>query len=86
MANDKYEKLITERGSQYGDAEDQWTTSQMLKSICHTSPNWETMPELHKEALDMICLKMSRILVGDFNHMDHWDDIIGYAKVVSDRL
>jgi hypothetical protein len=33
------------------------------------------------EALDMICLKLSRILAGQSGHQDHWDDVAGYAKL-----
>jgi len=38
------------------------------------------------EALDMIAHKIARILNGDPNYADSWDDIAGYAKLVGDRL
>lgn len=31
------------------------------------------------EALEMILAKIARIVSGDPNHADHWDDIAGYA-------
>lgn len=31
------------------------------------------------EALDMILVKIARIVSGDADHPDHWDDIAGYA-------
>jgi hypothetical protein len=34
----------------------------------------------------MICYKMGRILSGDSNNLDHWDDIAGYATLVSKIL
>ena len=34
----------------------------------------------------MIIAKLSRIIYGNPNHADHWIDIAGYAKLVSDRL
>ena len=34
----------------------------------------------------MFAHKIGRILVGDPNHRDHWDDISGYAVLVADRL
>jgi hypothetical protein len=37
----------------------------------------------HTNALDMIALKLSRILSGQANFKDHWDDIAGYAKLAS---
>lgn len=33
------------------------------------------------QALEMICVKMARIIAGDPYHPDHWDDIAGYAML-----
>jgi len=33
------------------------------------------------EAIHMICVKLARIVCGDPNHADHWDDIAGYARL-----
>ena len=38
------------------------------------------------ETLSMLCTKFSRVLVGDPLYKDHWDDIIGYATLVKNRL
>jgi hypothetical protein len=38
------------------------------------------------EALDMIAVKISRILTGDPNYSDNWHDIQGFAKLVENRL
>ena len=48
--------------------------------------NWKSLSEVQKEALEMIQHKIGRILAGNPDHKDHWDDIAGYAKLVSDRL
>ena len=32
-----------------------------------------------RTAVDMIAMKMARIVCGDPGHADHWDDIAGYA-------
>jgi hypothetical protein len=37
-------------------------------------------------ALFMIQHKIARIITGDADHIDSWDDIAGYAKLVADRL
>ena len=57
--------------------------SQQLKHIFaeHIIVNFK--PE-QIEALDMIALKLSRILSGQANFRDHWDDIAGYAKLASE--
>ena len=38
------------------------------------------------EALDMIMTKIARVINGDANHVDTWNDIAGYATLVSERL
>jgi hypothetical protein len=37
------------------------------------------LPPEQIEALEMILAKIARIISGDPNHPDHWDDIAGYA-------
>lgn len=39
-----------------------------------------------REGLDLIMLKVSRIVTGDPTHLDNWDDIGGHARIVADRL
>ncbi len=46
-------------------------------------------PGLHvvqREALDMICSKVARIVVGNADEADHWHDIAGYAMLVEKWL
>lgn len=38
------------------------------------------------EALEMVATKLARIVSGDPDTREHWDDIAGYATLVSDRL
>ena len=38
------------------------------------------------EALDMIMTKIARVINGDADHVDTWNDIAGYAKLVAERL
>lgn len=47
---------------------------------------WNELDADQKEAIHMILVKLSRILYGNANHVDHWDDIAGYATLVSERL
>ena len=49
-------------------------------------PKFEGMAPDQCEALEMIQHKIARILNGDPDYADSWDDIAGYAKLVSDRL
>jgi len=47
---------------------------------------WNDLEADQKEAIHMIFVKLSRILYGDPNYVDHWDDIAGYATLVVNRL
>ena len=57
--------------------------SQELKQHL-TSFGSSTLCHAQREVLDMICLKLSRILSGQAMFHDHWDDIAGYAKLGSE--
>jgi hypothetical protein len=48
---------------------------------------WEEMlaPD-QREALEMIVVKIARIINGDPNCADSWRDIEGYARLVAERL
>ena len=87
MAEEYIDKILEERGAQYGDFADLATLVQSIKvSISvHLSKN-ENFATLGRrqqavieEALDMILLKIGRLAVGDPTKKDTWDDIAGYA-------
>lgn len=72
------EALVTERGKTHGDWMRQAVIAQELKRVI---ADWDTagIKPQQREALEMIAVKMSRILSGNPNEPDHWDDIAGYA-------
>lgn len=76
--------LLAERAKTHGSFANNALISQQLKAIFHNPSNvtsetdWELRP-IHKEALDMIALKLSRILSGQANFKDHWRDLSGYS-------
>lgn len=76
-------ELTNERKSTHGDWGQQSDTAHRLKSEMHftriTGAGWDNLTVSQKEALDMIAVKISRILSGNPNEPDHWDDIAGYA-------
>lgn len=75
------EFLLTEREKTHGIFHEQTTMSQSIKDVVKSGKNWKTMSDQQKEALEMICVKIARILSGNPNYRDHWDDIAGYAKL-----
>lgn len=77
---------LAERGKNYGSFDSHAQYAQDLKSIMHSSPNWRTMAADQREALEMVQHKVARILNGNPNFHDSWHDIVGYAKLVADRL
>lgn len=77
---------LAERGSRYGSFAVQATVTGNIKRGMASGANWLALADDQKEALEMIALKMARILTGDPDYHDSWHDIVGYAKLVADRL
>ena len=77
---------IAIREQSHGDFEVNTVTMQRLKFICRDSSNWMMMPAYQREAIEMICHKLGRILCGNSNFTDHWHDIAGYATLVENIL
>lgn len=78
--------VLTERGSRYGVFMDHAIITQTLKDIMRRTPKWDHMADDQKEALEMVAHKIGRILNGDPNYHDSWLDLVGYSKLVADRL
>jgi hypothetical protein len=79
---------LTDRGKRYGTFAGHAEVSQQLKEVLSTNllTRGKVLDEDQREALEMICHKMARIVNGDPNYADSWVDIAGYAKLVADRL
>lgn len=76
------DKTLDDRGKDYGDYKEQWKLSQALKRLVH-QPNMNTMAV---EALDMIMLKISRLVHGNSEKVDTWLDIEGYARIARQHM
>ena len=77
--------LLSERQQTHGSFEMNAIISQRLKkNLRMVHPHYDNLSDVHKEAIDMICLKLSRIMSGQASFHDHWDDIAGYAKLGSE--
>jgi hypothetical protein len=77
---------LSARGAVYGSYPEQCRISQNIKRAMMDSPNWAALSDDKKEALEIIAVKMGRILNGDPEYADSWHDIAGYAKLVEDSL
>jgi hypothetical protein len=78
--------LLAEREKTHGPYAVKAEIIQELKRVMGAYPGWHNLSDEMKESLDMIQHKVGRILSGDPYCKDHWDDIAGYAKLVSRDL
>jgi len=73
--------LLEARQTTHGDFTDNAFHGQLLRKYFRSTTHWEQMPDVHREALDQIAGKLSRILSGQSTFDDHWKDIAGYATL-----
>lgn len=87
VPRDAVTEILQQRGSVYGlfthNAE---TTNRIREAMRHSPSRWDLLPDDVKLGLDLIALKIARIVTGDHSHLDNYDDIAGYAKIVADRI
>jgi len=88
MNTNDLNQILTERGERYGKFVNHARISQSLKRVI--ADQLEARPLLltadQQEALEMICHKIARIINGDPDYADSWQDVAGYAQLVADRL
>lgn len=80
------EDILKQREATHGDFPMKATTIQVLKNIMRGTEKWRDLSFAQQESLDMIMTKVGRILHGNPNEPDHWLDIIGYTKLISDDI
>jgi hypothetical protein len=71
--------IISERAKTHGNYTLQSQLSQDLKR--RIKQEGASLSPQQQEALEMICVKIARIVCGDANHKDSWLDISGYAHL-----
>lgn len=81
---DKVEKILSDRGSQYGKfSEVARTYGMLVETVREAGTNLDYEAEC---AIDMICMKLARIIEGNQYNRDSWIDIAGYAMLVVQRI
>lgn len=78
--------ILTERGTTHGEYTDHAKCTQAILRAMMAEKNWSTLPDIVKESVHMVAHKLGRIATGDPMVPDHWDDIAGYARLVSQRI
>jgi len=86
MSDSGIDKLLAERQRSHGDFGAVAAVAQTIKQSLRRAARWDALPEKQREALEMITVKMARIVAGDHKHRDHWNDIAGYARLVTQDL
>jgi hypothetical protein len=78
--------LIAERAKTHGSWVENARLAQQMKEEWRKAEGWKRLSMGQREGLERIAEKIARILAGDSNHLDHWMDIAGYAKLVVREL
>ena len=78
--------IITDRAKTHGNFKDHAKISQNLKRAIRNEAAFNFLDDPKREALEMILNKVARIIAGNSKHKDHWDDIAGYAMLISKEL
>lgn len=79
-------QILEERGEKYGRFCDHAEIAQALKDVMRRCPNWGSLSDSMREALEMDMHKTARILNGDPTYLDSWVDKVGYTQLVIDEL
>jgi len=77
---------LNDRGQHYGDFARTFDVIQQIKGALKDGAGWADMPPERREALEMIAVKMGRLVSGDSGHADSWHDIAGYARLVEQSV
>lgn len=82
------ETMLSEREKTHGNFRDHARCTQRLKAVLRDELEivGKTLTMEQQEALDMIFHKIGRMVAGDANFIDHWDDMAGYSTLVAKIL
>jgi len=81
----KINKVLEERGKNYGDFNDFSELFMDFHKVCKKSKSISKCTPIQKVSLYMILHKITRIINGDPSYIDSWVDITGYAQLVIDN-
>lgn len=81
QALENVERILEERGANYGDLRENWNqTAKMIEMIVGVDIRPEQFGAI------MIAMKLSRLSNADCQHLDSLLDIIGYAALTIEIL
>tara|TARA_R110000868_G_scaffold24172_4_gene95871 strand:- start:464 stop:733 length:270 start_codon:yes stop_codon:yes gene_type:complete len=77
------DSTLVQRGKTHGVFSRQAAVADTLRHTMACAHNWHGLSPEQREALTLIATKISRILNGNPQVKDHWDDIAGYATLAA---
>lgn len=88
VAETPVDTVLNTRAKDYGKFKDGASLMQGIKRLlaAHAAQHDKTFADDQWEAIEMIVHKMARIVNGNPDKVDSWQDIAGYATLVADRL
>lgn len=83
--DDTIGNILDERGETHGDYLETSALCQAIRRELRNHALHKFLDAGMAEALDEISLKMARIVIGNPWKAEHWNDIQGYARLVTER-
>jgi hypothetical protein len=84
--SDSTAELLDTRKDVHGQFRDNATSTILCLEALQQCPRWNELTPVTKVAIFLILQKLSRACSGDPKHLDHWQDIQGYARLVENEI
>ena len=75
------QELVSTREKTHGNFLKTALVAGLIKAAFRHGPGYREATHVQREALDMIAMKLARIVCGDISFKDHWEDIAGYIAL-----
>jgi len=75
---------MAQNESLYGQYHSTSKIGQSIKDVMRESPNWVHLSDPQAESLEQIATRISRILVGDKDYRNHWDELAEFALLAGE--
>jgi len=80
------DETLADRETTHGDYVPQAEAAVRMVDCLNRTEGWTNTPKWMQYSIMMICMKLARIVYGNCRVADHWHDIQGYAKLVSNEI
>ena len=77
---------LSDREKKYGTFAANAHIAQGLQNIARSANGWYNMPDIQREAIEMIFRKVARQINGAKDYPDNFHDIAGYAMLAEQEI